>query len=48
MTSTPQGGVETGAGSTTGIENAGLISVGAMAAISGGALLARRRFSASN
>ena len=48
MKSTPQGGVETGAGSTTGTENAGLIGVGALAAVSGAALLARRRFSTSN
>jgi hypothetical protein len=48
MSSTPQGGVETGAGSTTGVENAGLIGVGALATVGGAALLARRRFSASN
>jgi hypothetical protein len=48
MSSTPQGGVETGAGSTTGTENAGLIGVGALATVGGAALLARRRFSASN
>lgn len=46
----PTGGVETGAGSTSGIENAGLIGVGALAAAGGaGALLvARRRFSTDN
>ena len=44
----PEGGVETGAGSTAGVENAGLIGVGALAAIGGGALLARRRFSTDN
>jgi hypothetical protein len=48
MGSMPKGGVETGAGSTTGIENAGLIGVGALATVGGAALLARRRFSASN
>jgi Cu/Zn superoxide dismutase len=48
MKSTPQGGVETGAGSTTGTENAGLIGFGALATVGGTALLARRRFSASN
>ena len=48
MGSMPKGGVETGAGSTTGIENAGLIGVGAIATVGGAALLARRRFSASN
>jgi hypothetical protein len=48
MGSMPQGGVETGVGSTTGIENAGLIGVGAIATVGGAALLARRRYSASN
>jgi hypothetical protein len=48
MDSMPAGGVETGAGSTTGIENAGLIGVGVLATVGGGALLARRRFSTSN
>ncbi len=48
MTSTPQGGVETGAGSTTGTENAGLIGMGALATVGGAALLVRRRFSTSN
>jgi hypothetical protein len=48
MSSTPQGGVETGAGSTTGIENAGLIGVGALATVGGAALIARRRFSTSS
>ncbi len=48
MASTPQGGVETGAGSTTGVESAGLIGVGALAVVGGGALLARRRFSTQN
>jgi hypothetical protein len=47
MGSMPQGGVETGAGSTTGVENVGLIGagVGAVAAAGGAALYARRRFS---
>ena len=46
MGSMPSGGVETGAGSTTGIENAGLIGAGALAAAAGGAvLIARRRTS---
>lgn len=48
MGSMPQGGVETGAGSTTGTENAGLIGLGAVAVVGGGALLARRRFSTDN
>ncbi len=46
MGSMPSGGVETGAGSTTGIENAGLIGAGALAAAAGGlVLIARRRTS---
>jgi hypothetical protein len=44
----PEGGVETGAGSTTGVENAGLIGLGALATAGGGALLIRRRFSADS
>ena len=46
----PAGGVETGAGSTTGVENLGLIGagVGAVAAAGGVALYARRRFSTDN
>ena len=48
MSSTPKGGVETGAGSTTGTENAGLMGIGALATVGGAALLARRRFSTSN
>jgi hypothetical protein len=48
MGSMPQGGVETGAGSTTGTENAGLIGVGALATVGGAALLVRRRFSTDN
>jgi hypothetical protein len=43
MGSTPAGGVDAGAGSTTGIENAGLIGAGALAAVGGAALLVRRR-----
>jgi hypothetical protein len=43
-TTLPEGGVETGAGSTTGAENAGLIGMGALATVGGAALLARRRF----
>jgi hypothetical protein len=48
MGSMPKGGVETGAGSTTGTENAGLIGFGALATVGGAALLARRRFSTEN
>ena len=48
MGSTPAGGVETGAGSTRGIEHAGLISAGALAAVGGVALIAGRRRSAGN
>lgn len=49
MGSTPAGGVNAGAGSTTGVENAGLITVGGLAAVGGVALLARRRrFSTEN
>ena len=48
MKGMPQGGVEPGAGSTTGTENAGLIGLGALATVGGAALLARRRFSTSN
>lgn len=39
----PRGGVATGDGSTSGIENAGLIGMGAVALLAGGAVLARRR-----
>lgn len=48
MSAMPQGGVEAGGGSTTGIENAGLIGVGAAAVVGGGALLARRRFTSDS
>ncbi len=41
----PRGGVQTGEGSTAGIENAGLIGMGAVALLTGGAVLARRRLS---
>ena len=43
----PEGGVDTGAGSTTGVENAGLIGAGAVAALGGAALVLRRRQVAS-
>jgi hypothetical protein len=43
MGSTPAGGVDAGAGSTTGVENAGLLAAGGVAAVGGVALLARRR-----
>jgi CHRD domain len=46
MGAMPQGGVETGAGSTTGLEHAGLIGAGALAVAGGGLVLARRRSSA--
>jgi CHRD domain len=39
----PSGGVETGSGSTAGIENAGLIGAGALALAGGTALAYRRR-----
>ena len=45
MTAMPEGGVDTGAGSTSGIEYAGLIGAGGAVALGGVALLARRRFS---
>ena len=48
MGAMPKGGVETGAGSTTGVENAGLIGVGALAAVGGVALLVRRRFAVTD
>jgi hypothetical protein len=44
MSDMPAGGVDTGAGSTAGTENAGLIGLGAAAVVGGGiALVARRR-----
>jgi len=48
MGAMPKGGVETGAGSTAGIENAGLIGIGALATVGGAALLARRRFATTD
>jgi hypothetical protein len=47
MTDMPAGGVSTGGGSTTGVENAGLIGLGALAVAGGGAVVvvARRRTS---
>jgi hypothetical protein len=48
MSSMPNGGVETGSGSTTGTEHAGLIGLGGGAAFLGGlALVRRRRFTSS-
>lgn len=43
MSGMPAGGVDTGAGSTSGIENAGLIGAGSLALLGGAALVARRR-----
>jgi len=43
MSSMPNGGVETGSGSTAGVEDAGLIGLGAIAIIGGLALTARRQ-----
>ncbi|WP_198598072.1 CHRD domain-containing protein [Blastococcus atacamensis] len=43
MGSMPNGGVDAGAGSTTGVENAGLMAVGGLAAVGGAALLVHRR-----
>jgi hypothetical protein len=50
MGGVPSGGVETGAGSTSGVEHTTLIGagVGALAAAGGVALYARRRFSADS
>lgn len=45
MTDMPAGGVDTGAGSTSGVEHAGLVGAAGVAALGGVALLARRRFS---
>jgi hypothetical protein len=47
MSEMPQGGVQTGTGSTAGVENAGLLAGGAAALIAGGALLLRRRHAAA-
>ncbi|MBD8079055.1 CHRD domain-containing protein [Cellulosimicrobium arenosum] len=46
MAEMPEGGVQTGSGSTAGVENVGLIAGGAAALIAGGALLVRTRRSA--
>ena len=43
MSSMPAGGVETGSGSTAGVEDAGLLGLGGMAILGGLALLGRRR-----
>jgi hypothetical protein len=48
MSSMPNGGVETGSGSTTGIEDAGLIGLGSIAVLGGLALAARRRFAGAD
>lgn len=45
MSAMPEGGVDTGAGSTSVLQNAGLIGAGSIALIGGAALLARRQFS---
>lgn len=46
MKATPGGGVETGAGSTTGTEHAGVIGLGGLAFLGGLVLAARRRITA--
>ena len=43
MGAMPGGGVDTGAGATSGVENAGLIGAGALAALGGTYLVVRRR-----
>lgn len=43
MSSMPNGGVETGAGTTSGVENAGLIGFGGVALLGGLVLATRRR-----
>ncbi|BDZ43168.1 hypothetical protein GCM10025865_24670 [Paraoerskovia sediminicola] len=43
MADMPAGGVQTGSGSTAGVENIGLLAAGGAAALAGGALLIRRR-----
>ena len=48
MSGMPAGGVDTGAGSTTGVENAGLIGAGSLALVGGAALIARRRFATNS
>jgi len=46
MSGMPDGGVDTGAGSTSGYENVGLISAGGLALLGGATLMIRRRQSA--
>jgi len=46
--SMPEGGVDTGDGATSGIENIGLIGAGGIALLGGAALIARRRLAADN
>ncbi|MCZ3386283.1 MAG: CHRD domain-containing protein [Actinomycetia bacterium] len=48
MGSTPTGGAETGSGSTTGVENEGIIALGGVTLLGGLALAMRRRFVSSN
>ena len=48
MVTMPNGGVETGGGSTTGVEHLGLLGAGAAAVAGGVALIARRRSSADS
>ncbi|MCY7402625.1 MAG: CHRD domain-containing protein [Nocardioides sp.] len=43
MSGTPSGGVDTGAGSTSGYENVGLIGAGGLALLGGATLMIRRR-----
>ncbi|ROS73629.1 CHRD domain-containing protein [Cellulomonas sp. PhB143] len=43
MSDMPSGGVQTGSGSTSGVENVGLLAAGGAAVLAGGALLIRRR-----
>lgn len=43
MGSTPTGGIETGSGSTTGVENEGIIALGGVTLLGGLALALRRR-----
>lgn len=48
MSGMPEGGADTGAGATSGIENIGLIGAGGIALLGGAALIARRRLAADN
>lgn len=48
MSSMPNGGVETGSGSTVGVEDAGLIGLGSIAVLGGLGLVARRRFATAD